>query len=475
MRASEAKEISHSRTLSWRCTTSKCYAFMKTDADLSLRRIIELNGVHAHFCKEKSASSQQKRKIYPAIKRKAVEDPSDAPEKVVTKHLLRMEDKDQLGSKDINNLKHSVFRERASEVPYRLPKKTDDVFEQVEDQRDKEHFKTGTSSKNQWYLYPFALFGMIFMTCATNLLQLCDDAVEHVLVDGTFGYCPKHFAQLYTIHIYRAGHYIPVAHIALTGKSEPQYYMMWTLLEYLCYFVCGKTLKIKSLLVDFELGAINAIYRKFPGITITGCRFHLSQAWFRWIQQHKGYDYLTPYLDDKSPTGQYLRSFFGLSFLPPDEVADAFTMLYGLKPDPSISDAFTDYLLENYIGESAQFPPQLWARMVTDHRDVRTTNGPEAFHKNYNSLFPSKHPNIYKVIYVLLLIQEKTFTAFTDIRNQLVRPQAAPQLKKDENVRKVWYKYLASSRSDEDLRKFLYTLGNRYRGKKVGKVPAAAV
>ena len=163
-----------------------------------------------------------------------------------------------------------------------------------------------------------------------------------------------------------------------------------------------------------------------------------------------------------------LRTFFGLAYLPPDMVRDAFTMLYDLKPDTSVPDAFTDYLLEYYIGDpSASFPPELWARMVTDTRDVRTTNGPESFHRTYNAKFFAKHPNIYKVIQVLLLIQEKTFAIFTDLRNSLVKPQSNPELYKDKNIRKVWQTYLDSARTDEDLRKYLSTLGHRFRGKKL--------
>ena len=126
------------------------------------------------------------------------------------------------------------------------------------------------------------------------------------------------------------------------------------------------------------------------------------------------------------------------------------------------------YHLEFYIGDpSAVYPPELWAREITDHRDVRTTNGPESFHMGYNSKFFAMHPNIYKVIRVLLRIQEKTFMIFTDLRNGLIKKQANPQANKDENVRKVWKKYLDSQKTDEDLRKFLSILGNRFKGKKL--------
>ena len=384
------------------------------------------------------------------------------------------EEKDELGTNDTNNLKQCIYRKRTEDIPYVLPKDVPQLFEQMEDLRDHPKFKTGTRTPDQWYMYPLLFFKMLFLTCATNLYNLCDDAVEHILVDGTFSYCPQHFKQLYTIHIYRSGYYIPVVHVCLCHKSEAEYYMMWTLLEYLCLSVCGQVLKVKSLIIDYELAAINAAYRKFPGIQITGCRFHLSQSWYKFILQHKGYDFLTPYLDATSEVGKWLRTHFGLSFLPPAMVPDAFAMLYDLKPSTDasgkpVSDAFSDYLLENYILPTADFPPTLWARKVTDSRDPRTTNGPESFHRTYNSSFFAKHPNIYKVVFHLLRLQEKAFIIYTDLRNKLVKKQAKPEARKDEFILKVWNKYLDSNRTDEDLRIFLCALGHRYKGKKLGK------
>ena len=83
----------------------------------------------------------------------------------------------------------------------------------------------------------------------------------------------------------------------------------------------------------------------------------------------------------------------------------------------------------------ADFSPDLWAREVKDSRDVRTTNGPESFHMNYNAYFKAKHPSIYKVVFALLLMQEKRYLAFNDIKSGISKPQSNPQIIKDEKVR----------------------------------------
>ena len=329
--------------------------------------------------------------------------------------------------------------------------------------------KTGKTKKDEFFVYPLYFFKMMFITCISNLVQLCEDSVEHVLADGTFSYCPEHFTQLYTIHVYRHGFYTPVVHVALPGKNKEDYYMMWTLLENMCFTLCGKVLNIRSLILDYEIGAILAAEMKFADITVTGCRFHLAQSWYKWIRNHRDFDVHTHYLDPESDIGKWLRTFFGLSFLPASMVGEAFALLESLKPS-SECDKFSDYILKYYIGDMkfAEFPPELWARQITDIRDIRTTNGPEAFHRVYNSKFAgSGDPNIYKVLNVLLLNQEKSFLTFTDLKNGEIKKQDNRQTSMDKNVRKVWNTYLDSPRSSEDLRRYLATLGNRYKGKKL--------
>ena len=67
------------------------------------------------------------------------------------------------------------------------------------------------------------------------------------------------------------------------------------------------------------------------------------------------------YKDRSSDVAHWLQLFFGLSFLPVNEVVDAFTD--NIMPDASASDTvmkFADYVLENYIVVDSNFPPTLW-------------------------------------------------------------------------------------------------------------------
>jgi hypothetical protein len=48
---------------------------------------------------------------------------------------------------------------------------------------------------------------MLIFSCYLNLKILCDS--KNIYYDGTFTYSVKHFNQMFTIHGFKNGHYIP--------------------------------------------------------------------------------------------------------------------------------------------------------------------------------------------------------------------------------------------------------------------------
>ncbi len=129
------------------------------------------------------------------------------------------------------------------------------------------------------------------------------------------------------------------------------------------------------------------------------CRFHIGQAVFRKI----GNLHLTnDYTDPESEIGQWLKQFFGLPFLPPGDVVDAYVYdLMPIAPSHANVDAFSDYILQTYVAPDSRFPSDMWAA-------VRTTNGAEAFHRHIKATITMPHPNIYLLTQALLELQEET-------------------------------------------------------------------
>jgi len=100
-----------------------------------------------------------------------------------------------------------------------------------------------------------------------------------------------------------------------------------------------------------------------------------------------------------------LKYFFGLPFLPPDEVADGFMELLSVAPENITT--FTDYIVKNYIDDGCPFPPHLWAGIPSE--EPRTTNGSESYHKHLKAVFYQCKPSIHSFIDVIKNFQAETY------------------------------------------------------------------
>jgi hypothetical protein len=102
---------------------------------------------------------------------------------------------------------------------------------------------------------------MTVLGCESNLNQL--DAADVILMDGTFGCCPKFFSQLFTIHCAVNEHYIPLLFCLLVNKPEDTHRTLFTKINQMsCNF------SPKKIIVDSELAIHNAAQ-------IT-CRVHVT-------------------------------------------------------------------------------------------------------------------------------------------------------------------------------------------------------
>ncbi|VVC35555.1 Hypothetical protein CINCED_3A012683 [Cinara cedri] len=97
-----------------------------------------------------------------------------------------------------------------------------------------------------------------------------------------------------------------------------------------------------------------------------------GQNWFKNIQLKI---LLSGYKNNDSEIGQWMNSFHGLSYLPPEEVSDEFCELMSISPSikSSTTFKFSDYILENYIDLDSNFPPKLWD--CEPINNPKTTNG----------------------------------------------------------------------------------------------------
>ena len=173
---------------------------------------------------------------------------------------------------------------------------------------------------------------------------------------GTFYSCPKLFRQLFIIHGLKNGTYVPVAYFLLTTKTTECYKVA---LQKLKSFL-PSTYVPQKVFIDFEKATHTVVTWAWPSASRIGCRFHLGQAWHRRIQKLG----LAKVYCSKSAEGSYLRSFFGLPYLPPEKLEDFFLNDFVVnEPRGNASiKKFTNYIYTKYICSSARYPPALWAQ-----------------------------------------------------------------------------------------------------------------
>ena len=149
----------------------------------------------------------------------------------------------------------------------------------------------------------------------------------------------------------------------------------------------------------------NVLMSVFPACKINCCRFHLEQSWSRKIQT---VGLSSEYKNKSCEIGKWLSQFFGLPFLPAEEIEDCFVEDKSEAPSDEKCTAFADYVLDTYVSNVSRYPPSFWAGAPTPNCK-RTNNSSESFHSHYNEQFYSHHPNIYIVIDVIKKNQATTY------------------------------------------------------------------
>lgn len=97
---------------------------------------------------------------------------------------------------------------------------------------------------------------------------------------------------------------------------------------------------------NFEQAIHSDVSDIFPEFIRKGCRFHLGQSIWRKILSIG----LSTVFKNNSEIGQFLKLFFGLSFLKLDEVRNCFyDDLMAIKPNDQRIDNFFSYFEQTYF------------------------------------------------------------------------------------------------------------------------------
>lgn len=369
----------------WRCITKYCKAKVYTENNALVHDDCEYL-IHTHEPYIRPIISRQI--VNNICKRKAVDDTSNKPNKIILKEIGENVEASQFTTTDIKRLRKNIYEARRKVLPAK-PTNLQEVHEFLET------LDLKTKQGEDFLLINDKQKNIVIFSCYTNILLLKE--VDTLYMDGTFKYSARFFTQLFTIHGLKNGHYIPLIFCLLPSKTTEIYAYTFQLIVDKCSTL-GVQLLPQYITTDFEKSIINAIHEIWPLTQIIGCRFHLTQAWYRQIQK---LGLSTAYQDQSSEVGKWLRHTFGLLFLDPTEVFECFIDNFMAdRPTNDQVSKYSDYLVDNYLTDNCDYPPILWASASSSLR--RTTNNCESFHSNFNRHFYKESPSINTLVTVLI-------------------------------------------------------------------------
>ncbi|XP_025191560.1 uncharacterized protein LOC112591837 [Melanaphis sacchari] len=226
-------------------------------------------------------------------------------------------------------------------------------------------------------------------------MEKCD----HWYADGTFSTSPNLFYQIYTVHGIQYNNIFPSIFALLPNKTENTYIVFYKSLKTL-----NESLNPKSIMVDFEKAAINAIQSVFTNTSVRGCFFHLSQSVWRRLQNLV---FQRRYIED-SEFALQVRMMAALSFVPEEDVENAWNELLDSELlNEEILTPLPNYFEDTWIGrldrrkrrKPALFPVSLWNCFKYIFENIpRTNNSVEGWHNGIASSLNACHPTIWKCI-----------------------------------------------------------------------------
>ncbi|XP_077863133.1 uncharacterized protein LOC144345908, partial [Saccoglossus kowalevskii] len=305
------KNKSTNTTLSWRCWRKTCRGRVTTDVfpiqEDARPNFVQITNQHNH---EGEWELIQKEDMMREVKQKLAEDPSKPIKRVFNDAAGRREDRGE----DVPvyaSLRSRMHRCRQENLPP-IPRRIEDV--QIEGE-----WTRSWRGRRFLSLVDNGLGVLIFLT--TGCLRILSE-VSIVYIDGTFKASPPPYVQLVTIHGRYMGNVITLAYALMNGKRLEQYRRVLQHLKDRTA-AAGRQFAPTTVISDYEMSIRQAFEAEFPGISVKGCYFHLTQCFWRKIQELG----LVNAYNNHRRTQRLLRKVFALGYLPVALVRQNFGLL----------------------------------------------------------------------------------------------------------------------------------------------------
>ena len=207
------KQKDTKETRLWRCVKKACNARCKSDLD----ETVILGGQFEHNHAEEDDRTLERQVLRQTCKKKATEEPCEKPYKLIISEVEKNQNSELL-PQGVRALRQAVYGEWRKTQP-KLPKSRSETLEILNT------YELSSNSGEAMIQVVDGESEIVMFSTETNLKLLGQDV--HLFGDETFQFCPKFFYQLYTIHTYKNGQYIPCVYFLLPSKTKQCYQSMF--------------------------------------------------------------------------------------------------------------------------------------------------------------------------------------------------------------------------------------------------------
>ncbi|CAM4964562.1 unnamed protein product [Rotaria socialis] len=240
---------------------------------------------------------------------------------------------------------------------------------------------------------------------------------EWLFIDGAFKVAPSIFTQLICIVGLFEGQAITLCYALLDGKHTDGYRAIIRTLKDEAKR-CGTVLAPHFVMTDFEGAATRHV----------GCYFHYCQCIYRMISSlglKTAYETLDNVRD-------LCMKLMAIALMPMDDIEDAF-----LEVSKEITQVqFTDTRVSNLIHDLMNYYDKEWISIIgkemycVHNLDWRTNNICEGMNSRISHKLTQAHPNIWKVMELLICEEFHTYQIINQVTTGRKRPSRATKEQK---------------------------------------------
>ena len=217
------QDVAYETHTVWTCMADKCPVMCKTAPS----GLVSVTNKHTHSPKR---AKNVRRGLRNQILDLAVKRPRSTPNEVVEDAIEGFDEYFNQIHVDTEKRTVTAHRLKIARNGQKLPRNRAEVFSALQTARE----TSNTEMKGADMIKGVDHKNSIAMFYSDRNLDLLQDNSRQVFGDGTFAYCSKYFYQMYTIHIYKGGYYIPVIHFLLPDKTKNTYIKMLQMLKVAC-------------------------------------------------------------------------------------------------------------------------------------------------------------------------------------------------------------------------------------------------